>query len=62
MRQQTFILVSPYMEKNAGYSKFKNKWKFSWEESAAAEEVKVLSTEEINAIKSRHNKYVKPKK
>ena len=61
MRQQTFILVSPYMDKGAGYSRFKSRWRFGWEENEIPE-FKPLSTEEIEAIKERHKKYLKPKK
>lgn len=60
MRQQTFILVSPYMDKGSGYPKFKNKWKFNWEQDNTPE-IKILSTDEMEAIKQRHSKYIKKK-
>lgn len=61
MRQQTFIMVSPYMDKGAGYSRFKNKWRFGWEENDLPE-LQQLTAAEIEAIKLRHAKYQKPKK
>lgn len=61
MRQQTFIMVSPYMDKGNGYEKFKRRWQFGWEQIDLPLQ-KPLSTEEIEAIKSRHAKYIKPKK
>lgn len=61
MRQQTFLIVSPYMDKGSGYSKFKRGWRFGWEENNMPE-IKPLSLEEIEQIKLRHSKYLKPKK
>ena len=61
MRQQTFILVSPYMQKGAGYDRFKSRWRFGWEQ-VNIPELKQLTAEEIETIKSRHSTYIKPKK
>jgi hypothetical protein len=60
MRQQTFILVSPYMDKSSGYHLFRDRWRFGWEQDNTPE-FKPLSDEEIEAIKMRHQKYLKPK-
>jgi len=61
MRQQTYMMVSPYMKQGTGYNKFKNGWQFSWE-TINIPEFKQPSTEEIEALKARHLKYVKPKR
>ncbi len=56
MRQQTFIIVSPYMDKGAGYQRFKNKWRFGWEQYEVIE-YKPLTNDEIEAILIRHSKF-----
>ena len=61
MRQQTFIIVSPYMTKGAGYDRFKRRWQFGWENEGMPK-VRELTEEEIEAIKLRHSKYLKPKR
>jgi hypothetical protein len=60
MRQQTFILVSPYMDKGGGYELFRSRWRFGWE-TVNVPEFEPLTEEEIEAIKTRHMKYLKPK-
>lgn len=60
MRQQTFIMVSPYMDKGGGYERFKNDWRFGWEENSRPQ-FKPLTVEEIEAIKEQHAKYKRPK-
>lgn len=61
MRQQTYMIVSPYMKEGTGYDRFKRGWQFGWEQIELPLQ-KPLSTEEIEAIKLRHAKYIKPKK
>jgi hypothetical protein len=48
------------MEKGGGYELFRSRWRFGWE-SVNIPEFVPLSTEEIEAIKMRHMKYLKPK-
>ena len=61
MRQQTFIMVSPYMDKGSGYDRFKNRWRFGWE-TINIPEIQQLTPEQVEAIKNRHSKYLKPKR
>jgi len=61
MRQQTFITVSPYLDKASGYEKFKNRWRFGWE-TVKIPEMKELTAEEAQSIAERHSKFIKPKK
>jgi len=61
MRQQTFITVSPYLDKASGYEKFKNRWRFGWE-TVNIPEMQKLTPEEVEAIRERHSKFIKPKK
>ena len=61
MRQQTFITVSPYLDKASGYEKFKNRWRFGWE-TVNIPEMPMLTSEEVEAIRERHSKFIKPKK
>jgi hypothetical protein len=61
MRQQTFMMVSPYMKEGTGYNKFKNGWQFGWE-TINIPEFKPLTIEQVEAIKQQHSKYLKPKK
>ena len=62
-RQQTFMIVSPYMDKKKGdnYNRFKRNWPHPWEQ-AEAPEIKTLTQDEAKAIIERHKKYIKPKK
>lgn len=61
MRQQTFLMVSPYMDKGSGYEKFKRNWRFDWE-IINLPEIRQPTAQEIETLKARHLKYVKPKK
>jgi hypothetical protein len=58
MRQQTFVLVSPYMDKGSGYERFKARWRFGWE-NVSVPELQPLTEQEIEAIKERHSKFIK---
>ena len=49
------------MKQGTGYNKFKNGWQFSWE-TINIPEFKQPTPGEIEALKARHLKYVKPKK
>lgn len=64
LRIQTFILVSPYMQKGAGgYNAFKKSFPLRHDERTDPVEPKMMSAEEINKIKANHSKYlVKAKK
>jgi hypothetical protein len=61
MRQQTYMLVSPYMQKGSSYSSFKNQWKFSWEQQHY-HKIEMPTAEEIEQIKTNHAKILKEAK
>jgi hypothetical protein len=52
MRQQTYILCSPYMPKGGSYHTFKNNWRFGWERNDVI--IKQPTPEEIELIKKNH--------
>lgn len=58
LRVQTYILVSPYMQKGAGYNSFKRSFPLSHDERAEPTGPKVLPKEEIEQIKANHSKYL----
>lgn len=57
MRQQTYMIVSPYLQKGTGYHSFKNMWKFTWEKNNVRP-VQVLSSEQIESIKANHQRII----
>jgi hypothetical protein len=48
------------MDKGGGYERFKNGWRFGWEENSRPQ-FKPLTMEEIEAIKEQHAKYSRHK-
>lgn len=61
LRQQAFIITSPYLKEGSSYNYFKSVWPL-WFDEIIDEKIPELTGEQLKAIKEQHKQIIAKKK